>query len=418
MSLSTDYCDVLIIGSGLAGMSATFFSLDQGLKTIQMGSSCPLQFYSGFFDLMATYPIQEQKTWENPWDAIEKLCQDNPNHPYAFLSKDQIVQAAGNWLKFLEGFNILYHYIPNKNIQAITSIGSRKLTHAVPKSIWNGITAMDHHQKALIVDIDGLKGFSARQIQETLHDVWPQLETARLKFPGTSGEVFTNHMAGALESSKMQEQLIELLLPRAQHVESVGFPAILGSYYHNDVCRNLEQMLGKPVFEIPTLPLSMQGVRIRNALTHGLRQKGAQLFQKSVTKIEADGKYGFIVNAEDQTVFAKNIILATGRFMGKGLIAKRTSIIEPLFQLSVYQPDSRREWHHKNFFDSGGHGIHQAGIQVDNTFRPVDDHKKIVYDHLYAVGTILAHNDWMRHKCGSGVSVSSAYGAVNHIVSS
>jgi len=415
MSISTDYCDVLIIGSGLAGMSATYFALDRGLKTIQMGSGCPLQFYSGFFDLMGIFPIKDNKTWDNPWDAIEKLRQEKSNHPYAFLTKDQLLQAAGSWLKFLEQLNIHYHYIPNKNIQAITPIGTQKLTHAVPKSIWRGIDAMMNHQEALLVDIDGLKGFSARQIKETLQDVWPELETARITFPGTSGEVFTNHMASALEEKSVQEQLADLLLPRAQRVKCVGFPAILGSFYHVDVCKNLEKILGKPVFEIPTLPQSMQGQRIRNAVTHGLLQKGGKLFQKTVMKIEPDGKYGFIVQAEDQTVFAKNIVLATGRFMGKGLIASRTSITEPLFDLPVYQPESRRDWHHKNFFDTKGHGIHQAGIEVDKSFRPVDKNKKVIYDHLYAAGTILAHNDWMRYKCGSGVAVGSAFGALKQI---
>ena len=417
MSVSTDYCDVLIIGSGLAGMAATFFSLDKGQKTIQIASGCPLQFYSGFFDLMSTYPIQENKSWENPWDAIDKLTQDNPNHPYAFLTKDQICQAAGSWIKFLETQKIHYHYILDKNIPAITSIGTQKLTHAAPKSVWNGIHAMMQHQKALLVDIDGLKGFSARQIKETLQDNWPELETARIAFPGTSGEVFTNHMANALESISVQEQLADLLLPLTRHVNCVGFPAMLGAFYHENVCTNLEDMLGKSVFEIPTLPLSMQGVRIRNALAHGLTQKGGQLIQKTVTQIEPDGKYGFIVHAQDMKIFAKKIILASGRFMGKGLVASRTLITEPLFNLPVYQPESRSGWHHKNFFDSGSHGIHKAGIQVDKTFRPVDDNKKIIFDHLHAVGTILAHNDWIRYKCGSGVSVASAFGAVNNLVS-
>jgi glycerol-3-phosphate dehydrogenase subunit B len=417
MSVSTDYCDVLIIGSGLAGMSATLFSLEHGLKTIQMGSGSPLQFYSGFFDLMGTYPIQNNQTWENPWDGIDMLCKEKPNHPYAFLTRDQLLQAAGGWLEFLKAFNIHYHYTPNKNIQAITPIGTQKHTHAVPESIWRGIDAMMNHQETLLVDIDGLKGFSARQIKDTLQDVWPELETARITFPGTSGEVFTNHMANALESKSVQEQLVDLLLPRAHRVKSVGFPSMLGAYYHTDVCNRLEKMLGKPVFEIPTLPLSMQGVRIQNALTHGLTQKGGKLYQKTVTQVEPDGKYGFIVHACDQTIFAKNIILATGRFMGKGLTANRTAITEPLFQLPVYQPESRSEWHHKNFFDRGGHDIHQAGIQVDKTFRPVDKKNKVVFDHLYAVGAILAHNDWMRYKCGSGVSIGSAFGAVNHIVS-
>jgi glycerol-3-phosphate dehydrogenase subunit B len=417
MSLTTDYCDVLVIGSGLAGMSATFFSLDHGLKTIQIGSGSPLQFYNGFFDLMSTYPIQDNKTWDNPWDAIEKLCQEKPNHPYAYLTKEQMLQATGSWLKFLEHFHIDYNYIPNKNIEAITPIGTLKLTHAVPKSIWNGIHAMMQNQESLLVDIEDLKGFSSRQIKDTLQNVWPALETSRIKFPGTAGEVFTNHMANALESSSVQEQLVELLLPRAQQVKNIGFPAMLGSFYHSKVCTNLEKMMGKTVFEIPTLPLSMHGIRLRNALTHGLTQKGGQLIQKTVTQVEPDGKYGFIVHAENQTVFAKNIILANGRFMGKGLVASRTSITEPLFQLPIYQPESRRKWHHKKFFDHGGHGIHEAGIEVDQTFRPVDHKKKIVNDNLYAIGTVLAHNNWMRYKCGAGVSIGSAFGALSHIVS-
>lgn len=416
MSALTDHCDVLVIGSGLAGMAATFFSLDRGLKTIQMGSGCPLQFYSGFFDIMGTYPIKDNKTWDNPWDAIEMLCQEKNNHPYAFLTRDQLLQATGSWLDFLKDLGIHYHYIPNKNIYAITPIGTQKLTHAVPKSIWIGIDAMMNHQEALLVDIDGLKGFSAKQIKESLQSIWPEMETTRITFPGTSGEVFTNHMANALEAKAMQEKMADLLLPRAQRVKCVGFPAMLGSFYHNDVCSNLEKLLGKPVFEIPTLPQSMQGQRIRNALTHGLIQKKGKLFQKTVTQIEPDGKYGFIAHADDQTVFAKNIVLASGRFMGKGLIAKRTSISEPLLNLPVHQPESRRDWHHKNFFNSEGHGIHQAGVEVDQSFRPVDQNNKIVYEHLYAVGTILAHNDWMRYKCGSGVAVGSAFGAVSHIV--
>jgi len=417
MSLSTDYCDVLIVGSGLAGMSSTFFSLEQGLKTIQIGRGCPLQFYSGFFDIMGTYPIQENKTWENPWDAIQQLCQENPNHPYAFLTKDQLLQGFGSWIQFLKNLGVHYHYIPNKNIQAITPIGTQKLTHAVPEKVWNGINAMIKHQKALLVDIEGLKGFSARQIQETMKASWPELETARITFPHTSGEVFTNHMANALESISVQEALVELLMPRAQRVDCVGFPAMLGAFYHHDVCKNLEKMLDKPVFEIPTLPLSMHGVRIQNALTHGLTEKGAKLYQKIVTQIEPDGKYGFVVHAENQTIFAKNIILASGRFMGKGLLASRTKITEPLFQLPVYQPESRSEWHQKNFFDTGGHGIHQAGIEIDQTFRPIDKNKKVVYEHLYATGSILAHNHWMRYNCGSGVAIATAFGALNHISS-
>jgi glycerol-3-phosphate dehydrogenase subunit B len=38
-------------------------------------------------------------------------------------------------------------------------------------------------------------------------------------------------------------------------------------------------------------------------------------------------------------------------------------------------------------------------------------------ENLYAAGSILAHHDWMRMKCGSGLAIATAYAAVNALVS-
>jgi len=415
MSSTSDFCDVLVIGSGMAGMAATFFASESGLKTIQISKSSPLQFFSGFFDILGVHPINNNKSWDNPWDGIEKLSQDNPKHPYAFLTKEQILKASGSWLEFLKQNNIDYHYIPNKNISGITPIGSLKPTHAVPKAMWTGISAMMQNKKALLVDIKGLKGYSAKQIKGNLQNTWPEIDTLRISFPETSGEVYTGHMANALESADIQKKLVETVMPYAHNVECIGFPAILGSYNHQEVCDSLEKQFGKPVFEIPTLPPSMPGTRLRNMLVHALTKKGCQLFQKAVSTIEPDGKYGFIAHTSNEKFFAKNVILATGRFMGKGLLAERSSIKETLLNLPIYQPETRSDWHQKHFFDQQGHAIHQAGVQIDSNFRPINEKDKIVYEHLFAAGSIIAHNNWMRHKCGSGVAIASAFAAVENI---
>jgi glycerol-3-phosphate dehydrogenase subunit B len=39
------------------------------------------------------------------------------------------------------------------------------------------------------------------------------------------------------------------------------------------------------------------------------------------------------------------------------------------------------------------------------------------FANLFAAGIILAHQDWTRMKCGSGLSVATAYGAVESISS-
>ena len=34
------------------------------------------------------------------------------------------------------------------------------------------------------------------------------------------------------------------------------------------------------------------------------------------------------------------------------------------------------------------------------------------FENLFAAGSILAHPDWMRQKCGAGLAIATAYGAV------
>jgi glycerol-3-phosphate dehydrogenase subunit B len=66
--------------------------------------------------------------------------------------------------------------------------------------------------------------------------------------------------------------------------------------------------------------------------------------------------------------------------------------------------------------DPRGHPINRAGLETDAFFRPLDRSGDPAYRNLFAVGSILAHQDWMRMKCGSGLAVSTAFKAVNAFV--
>jgi anaerobic glycerol-3-phosphate dehydrogenase len=39
-------------------------------------------------------------------------------------------------------------------------------------------------------------------------------------------------------------------------------------------------------------------------------------------------------------------------------------------------------------------------------------HGRPRFEKLFAAGIILAHQDWSRMKCGSGLTVATAYGAI------
>jgi len=111
---------------------------------------------------------------------------------------------------------------------------------------------------------------------------------------------------------------------------------------------------------------------------------------------------------------AKGVILATGRFPGGGLHADRERITETVLGLPVFQPVQRSQWFHLNFFELSGHAINRAGLETDKHFRPLDQDTKPAFENLYAIGSVLAHNDWIRLKSGSGVSCATAVAAVDH----
>jgi glycerol-3-phosphate dehydrogenase subunit B len=225
-------------------------------------------------------------------------------------------------------------------------------------------------------------------------------------------------MANALLLPLNREKFAKVVSPLVKKSKILGLPAILGLYRTHEVIAELEALIGVPVFEIPTIPPSVPGLRLKEAFERGLRTKNVQYF--SLTKAlkvrqTTDKRFETYVGRDrvEHIVDSRGVILASGRFIGGGLFADRTHIRETIFSLPVFQPGSRHDWHHRDFFDARGHSINQAGVEIDDAFRPVDDSGRPAYEALFAAGSILAHNDWKRLKCGAGLAIATAYGAVN-----
>ena len=73
--------------------------------------------------------------------------------------------------------------------------------------------------------------------------------------------------------------------------ETVGFPAVLGLKESGAVWRELQERLERPVFEVPTLPPSVPGMRLYALLRRQLREAGARVVVgDSVVGAERDGE--------------------------------------------------------------------------------------------------------------------------------
>jgi glycerol-3-phosphate dehydrogenase subunit B len=412
-------CDLCVIGSGMAGMSAALFAAQKGLSTVMVGRTGEIIFATGLLDLMAVHPVEKAQVWEDPWAGIARLAQDLPQHPYARIPGAKIREAFAALTAFLESMGLPYVGRPDRNCAVLTSVGTLKPTYRVPVTMWAGIEARERKAPCLLVDIQGLKGFSALQIAAMVGSQWPGLRTARIGFPGVAGpgEVFPERLARALEAAVNREKLAAVIKPLLQGAEAVGLPAILGIANPAEVMADFQRRLGVTVFEIPTMPPGVTGQRLKEVFERGLRDLGARLFlENRVFRAEADPTEGFRLHAgrtePEEVIAARAAILATGRFMGGGLKADRYSVSEPLFNLPVYQPRGRRLWHREEFLDPRGHSVNRAGLETDPIFRPRDASGGPAHRRLFAAGSILAHQDWMRMKCGAGLAMATAYAAV------
>jgi glycerol-3-phosphate dehydrogenase subunit B len=289
--------------------------------------------------------------------------------------------------------------------------------------MWGGVEALEQKRPCLIVDFKGLKGFSAGLIAENLKNQWPDLRAARIFFPGTGGkeEVLPEHMANALILSSNREKLAQRIRPEVKEAQLVGLPAVLGLYQSPKTASDLGELIGVPVFEIPTMPPSIPGLRLKEAFERGLREKRPYYFsQKRVVEAQqgTGGEFKIAIDGATgkQTILSQGVILATGRFIGGGLTADRKHVRETIFDLPVCQPEGRNKWHREDFLDRQGHQINQAGVEIDDHFRPLNHHGRPAFNTLFAAGSILAHQDWKRMKCGTGLAVATAFGAVKAFI--
>lgn len=412
-------CDLVVIGAGMTGMAASLFAGNRNIDTVQVGITGEIIFASGLLDLLGVHPIEHGVVRKDPWEGIEHLCRDLPDHPYAMIPPTLIYDAFEELIAFLNISGLVYVRQKRQNALVLTPAGTVKPSYFIPQTMWNGVQALEEKAPCLILDIQGLKGFSARQIVASFKSSWPGLDYTTISFPGLTnpGEVYLEPLARSLVIPQTRKALADVIRPHVKGARYLGMPAVFGIQNAHSILSDIENQVGIPMFEIPTMPPSIPGLRIKETFESNLPSKGVRrFFQKRVLGVQMEGK-GFVVQIGDTSpetlIKTRGIVLASGRFLGKGLSADRKQIRETVFGLPVHQPQERNQWHCYEFLDPAGHPVNRAGIVTDNQFRPLDLSRKPFNKNLFAAGSILAHQDWMRQKCGSGLAIATAYAAVN-----
>src|SRR5262249_51371842 len=146
-------------------------------------------------------------------------------------------------------------------------------------------------------------------------------------------------LARAFDRAEFRAAVAADLRPRLQAGERVGLPAVLGLAQAMEVWQDLQARLGAPVFEIPTLPPSIPGMRLYERLKGALTAAGARL-QIGFPIIEARIEAGRCVEVITQGAArpyrwrAEQFVLASGGIASGGIVAEADgSARESIFNL-------------------------------------------------------------------------------------
>jgi glycerol-3-phosphate dehydrogenase subunit B len=411
--------DLLIIGAGLAGLSAALAGAEAGLQVHVVAKGMgATHWHSGAIDLLGYLPGQAEPVA----DPLATLSALPPHHPLARLGRERVAVALTTFAQWPTVRGLRYQRATDDGNWLLPSaLGVARPTWMAPQAQQAG--DLRRPEPILIVGLRELRDFYPQWMVANLTQAG---YTARSDF--LSQSVITEQrdrnpvqLAGGLDQPQNVERLAVALRPLVRAGERVGLPPLLGLHDHGAVFAQLQTVVGAPLFEIPMPPPSVPGVRLYHALLARLEQLGVRV-EIGHEVVGVDASHGHIhavqtaTSARPRTRRAHAFLLATGGILGGGFQSDHTGRCwETIFNLPLTVPQARDRWFRPHFLHPAGHPIFGGGVAVNDHWQPVDGQGRSVYENLWAAGGLLAHTDPIRERSLEGLAIATGIAAAQSI---
>ncbi len=271
--------DLLVVGAGLSGLMAAYTAAQAGLKVKIVNKGLGAMHWSaGTVDVLGYTPETPQKAVFRPLEGVANLVQGNREHPYALLDSEQISAALNTFRSLVEELGLPYGGANDEqNLFLPSPAGAARPAFLAPRAQLAG--DLSRPEPILIVGFEGMRDFYPLLIAENLTKLGYQARAVvrPMELLTDRHDANTVQLAQGLEDEDRRSRLGQHLQKLVQPGERIGLPAVLGLEAHSKVIADLEHLCGAPVFEIPTLPPSVPGIRLFTALRDKLRTLGVRV---------------------------------------------------------------------------------------------------------------------------------------------
>jgi glycerol-3-phosphate dehydrogenase subunit B len=452
--------DTIVIGAGLAGLMSALSLAEAGQRVLVLAKGQGATHWSaGCVDVWGDAA--------SPLEALGLLRDQQPDHPYNLVGPEAVgaalarlravCAAAGYPLAGGLGRNVLLPTAlgalrPTCLLPATMAAGDARL---LPRTEGRGLRTASparHEQRdgsrADKADTTGTQS-SVLSTQSSilvagfreLRDFFPPLIAANLRAQGIAADgaylemppaprrldFATASLARLFDDAVFRAHVGRQLraLARAHGARVIALPAVLGLREPLAAVRDLQTASGALVFEIPTLPASVPGMRLYGLLAAAIERAGGriQLNAEVVSGAADPGRPARLARvytraaARLQEHRASAFVLATGGIAGGGVRADHTGALrETALGLPLRAPHSRAEWLDARFLSEAGHPIFRSGVAADASLRPLGHSGEAIYENVRVAGAALAGADPVREGCYEGLALATGWAAARALL--
>lgn len=421
--------DILVIGSGWAGFAAAMEAVKQGHTVILVekgpGASAlssgaidvadVQQSPSGFI-LEKHLPIEEK---------LQEIIQHELEHPYTLLFRQM---GMGSFFEFLkESIFQTIECLPwrwagnvERNRLQLSGFGNVKATALVPENMEDANLLSMNQAKLLIVGIRGLASFNSKFIKDFLLGFQAEQPVPYIQFAGNLDlEVPGLEGRSSLSDFEIAQRLDQEagFVPFAQALLSylqgkvythVIFPPLLGIVNTELILKTLKKITGLNVAETLGSPITLPGIRLKNAIRSACESRGIQVLKGEIKSVLRQGEQIHALEMESQESItrleAKAFVLASGKYLGGGIqtsVGAREAIFDAELNISADKKPTLCT--HEDVLEK--QALWKVGLKTNHLFQPFFRGQSKNFQNLFAAGSVLGGYDYIHGRCGAGVAI-------------
>ena len=370
--------DVIVVGGGLAGAWAAVSAVQAGAKvTLVARAPGATALYAGGMEIAPD---------------LEAVLAAEPYHPFTRLYREHLKLAADlehvshSLVAELGRAGLPVAGDPRRPGRYPDLHGVPRSAQLVPVTVAPGELASLRGRRVAIVAVEGVGDYDAESTAEAISEHGVKATVARVSMKGLPPGAALGDLFGRAAPAVRSGADLVAYPP--------GFVKLPGNG-----------------FELLAAAPSPHGWRLQKALESVLRRAGVAVVAGEVTGFRREGTRLLAAQVADSELAADSFVLATGRFIGGGLVKSRL-VHEPLLDLAVYyqgEPieDAYPRLRHLEYLDPAP--AFRTGLLTDGELRPVDPTGAPAFVNLRAAGSVLGGYDYAGGGCGFGVPLLTGW---------